>query len=92
MTHFIDKREYGVTVYNRWGREVFNTGSDNEGWDGAGCKPDVYVYIITYKNARGGVPGNKRQCDADQIAIYNIIIHGMCHVLSEILSFMCIMR
>jgi gliding motility-associated-like protein len=52
ITHFIDRREFHVTVYNRWGQEVFDTGKNGEAWDGAGCPNDVYIYHITYKNSR----------------------------------------
>lgn len=53
VTYFVDKTEYRVQVFNRWGKKVFETGNDSEAWDGAGCEPDVYVYLIDYKNARG---------------------------------------
>lgn len=53
VTHFVDKYEYSVTVYNRWGNKVFETSDDTKGWDGANCTPDVYAYLIKYKNARG---------------------------------------
>lgn len=53
VTYFIEKSEYHVSVFNRWGKKVFETSSDTEAWDGAGCQPDVYVYLIDYKNSRG---------------------------------------
>jgi len=53
VTHFVDKQEYTVTVFNRWGNKVFETNDDTKGWDGANATNDVYVYIITYKNSRG---------------------------------------
>ncbi|MBA2613729.1 MAG: gliding motility-associated C-terminal domain-containing protein [Bacteroidetes bacterium] len=53
VTHFVDKSEYTVTVFNRWGNKVFETNDDTKGWDGNGNPNDVYVYLITYKNARG---------------------------------------
>jgi gliding motility-associated-like protein len=53
VSHFVDKNEYNVRVFNRWGEQVFRADEDVTGWDGAGCKEDVYVYIISYKNSRG---------------------------------------
>ncbi len=53
ITHFIDKQEYKVTVYNKWGNKVFETTDDTKAWDGSNSKPDVYVYLISYKNSRG---------------------------------------
>ncbi len=53
VTHFIDKNEYRVRVYNRWGKKVFETNTDTQAWDGANCLADIYVYLITYKNSRG---------------------------------------
>jgi hypothetical protein len=53
VTHFVDKSEYSVTVYNRWGNKVFETNDDTKSWDGAGMTPDVYIYLIRFKNSRG---------------------------------------
>ncbi len=53
ITHFIDKTDYSVSIYNRWGAKLFETTNDAVGWDGKNATPDVYVYLINYKNARG---------------------------------------
>lgn len=53
VTHFIEKTDYHVSVFNRWGKKVFETSDDQTGWDGANCIAGVYVYLIDYKNARG---------------------------------------
>ncbi|HOZ88488.1 MAG TPA: gliding motility-associated C-terminal domain-containing protein, partial [Bacteroidia bacterium] len=53
ITHFIDKKEYSVRVFNRWGNMVFETSDDKVGWDGDGAPNGIYAYVITYKNARG---------------------------------------
>lgn len=53
VTQFVEKTEYHVTVFNRWGLKVFETFKDDEGWDGAGQEENVYAYLIQYKNARG---------------------------------------
>jgi gliding motility-associated-like protein len=53
VTHFVDKTEYHLIVFDRWGKKLFETEDDNAGWDGAGAPNDAYVYLITYKNSRG---------------------------------------
>jgi hypothetical protein len=53
VTHFIDKSEYTVSLFNRWGTKIFETHDDTKGWDGEGFPNDVYAYLITYKNSRG---------------------------------------
>jgi gliding motility-associated-like protein len=42
-------RDFKLVIYNRWGRQVFETndGSEAGGWDGAGHKDGVYYYIAT---------------------------------------------
>jgi hypothetical protein len=53
ITHFVDKTEYNLSVFNRWGQKLFETNNDKEGWNGNGATPDVYTYLISYKNSRG---------------------------------------
>jgi gliding motility-associated-like protein len=53
ITHFIDKKEYSVKIFNRWGNKVFETADDTVGWDGDGAPNGIYAYVISYKNARG---------------------------------------
>lgn len=53
ITHFVQRTEYNVSVYNRWGQLVFETGSPATAWDGANCAADIYAYIISYRNSRG---------------------------------------
>jgi hypothetical protein len=53
VTYFIDKTDYHVSVFNRWGKKVFECFDDITSWDGENCIADVYVYLIDYKNARG---------------------------------------
>lgn len=53
VTHFIDKTEYTVSVFDRWGKKVFETHDDKVGWNGNEATNDVYAYLITYKNSRG---------------------------------------
>jgi len=53
VAQYVDKTDYKVMVFNRWGNKIFETSSDTEGWDGSGATDDVYAYLIQYKNARG---------------------------------------
>ena len=53
VTQYVEKTDYKVTVFSRWGQKVFETTSDTQGWDGQGVTDDVYVYLVEYKNARG---------------------------------------
>lgn len=53
VTQFVEKTDYKVTVFNRWGSKVFETSSDTEGWSGKGATDETYIYFIEYKNARG---------------------------------------
>lgn len=53
VAQYVEKTDYKVTVFDRWGARVFETNSDTQGWDGAHAIDDVYAYLIQYKNARG---------------------------------------
>lgn len=53
IAQYVEKTDYKVMVFDRWGTKVFETHSDTEGWTGNGATDEVYVYIIEYKNARG---------------------------------------
>ena len=53
IAQYVEKTDYKVTVFNRWGSKVFETNSDTEGWDGSHTTDDVFIYFIEYKNARG---------------------------------------
>jgi gliding motility-associated-like protein len=53
VTHFVDKSDYTLRIYNRWGNLLFSTNDFNEGWTGNGAPNDVYVYLIDFKNSRG---------------------------------------
>ncbi len=53
IAQYVEKTDYKVTVFDRWGTKVFETSDDTQGWDGKGTKDEVFVYLIEYKNARG---------------------------------------
>lgn len=46
-------REYGLRIYNRWGRMVFETSNPSESWDGSmDGEPqpaDTYFYTLTFQ-------------------------------------------
>jgi gliding motility-associated-like protein len=45
--------ELEMTIFDRWGEQLYNTTERTKGWDGTYqdklCKNDVYVYLITFK-------------------------------------------
>lgn len=53
IAQYVEKTDYKVMVFNRYGSKIFETHSDTEGWTGDAATDDVYVYLIEYKNARG---------------------------------------
>lgn len=54
---FINQQEYNLRIYNRWGKEVFESEAFSRGWDGeyAGspAPAGAYVYVVTYRDAKG---------------------------------------
>ena len=53
VAQYVEKTDYKVIVFDRWGTKVFETTSDTQGWDGINTTDDVYTYFIEYKNSRG---------------------------------------
>jgi gliding motility-associated-like protein len=53
IAQYVEKTDYKVMVFNRWGTKIFETTNDTEGWTGDAATDEVYVYLIEYKNARG---------------------------------------
>jgi gliding motility-associated-like protein len=53
VTSGVDKNEYKLEVFNRWGELVFETTDTLKGWDGTykgiACKEGMYSWKITYK-------------------------------------------
>jgi gliding motility-associated-like protein len=49
--------EYEMTIWSRWGEEMFRSVSPNDGWDGnykgQQAITGVYAYVISYKNIYG---------------------------------------
>lgn len=55
VTSGVDKNQYELEVFNRWGEIVFSTTDTEEGWDGTykgiACKEGLYSWKITYKTS-----------------------------------------
>jgi gliding motility-associated-like protein len=55
----IDFTEYSMYIYDRWGKEIFDTHDIEVGWDGRVngqgeiVQQDVYVYLIILKDVNG---------------------------------------
>lgn len=53
----IDKDNYSLYIFDRWGREQFYTTDYEQGWDGKNkgknCELGVYLYLINYQNLAG---------------------------------------
>ncbi len=53
---FINQQEYHLRIYNRWGKEVFESEAFSRGWDGTyegnPAPAGVYVYVVTYLDAK----------------------------------------
>ncbi len=51
--------EFSATVFNRWGKKVYEWTDPTQGWDGkiknAEAAEGVYYYIVTFKNQCGAV-------------------------------------
>lgn len=49
--------QYQISIFNRWGQEVFRSTDPLMGWDGnyngSQALTGVYAYVITYKNTSG---------------------------------------
>jgi hypothetical protein len=39
-------RLYDLSVFDRWGREVFHTDDPEQGWNGEGYAQDTYVFKV----------------------------------------------
>ena len=54
----IDYESYSLTIFDRWGNELFKTSKYEEGWDGKKINgemlpPDIYSYVVVYKTNMG---------------------------------------
>jgi gliding motility-associated-like protein len=50
---------FNMKIFNRWGKMVFETNDEFQGWDGRDkdnsttCQPGAYVYMLEVKDSRG---------------------------------------
>jgi len=57
ITNELSITQYSLTIYDRWGLNVFETAKYKEGWDGrtrsgTECSQGTYYYIIRYTDAK----------------------------------------
>jgi gliding motility-associated-like protein len=54
MGSALNARDFDMSIWNRWGQEVYRSTDPNMGWDGTmrgqQAQTGVYAYVITYKN------------------------------------------
>jgi gliding motility-associated-like protein len=54
---FVDTHSFKMTIFNRWGQQLFETTDIVKGWDGSVngqfTPAGQYVYLITYKSPEG---------------------------------------
>ncbi|MGZ3861563.1 MAG: PKD domain-containing protein [Bacteroidia bacterium] len=52
--------DYTMTIYDRWGKKVFESSDKEAGWDGTyhgkKCPEDIYVYTIDFNNILDDYP------------------------------------
>jgi hypothetical protein len=53
QTYFVNKTDYILQVFDRWGQKVWESRDENEGWNGGKYEGGVYVYLLQFKTARG---------------------------------------
>jgi len=54
---FVNKESFQMTIFNRWGQQLFETSDIDIGWDGSVNGQFIpagqYAYLITYKSTEG---------------------------------------
>lgn len=57
ITSGVNRENYKLTIYNRWGEILFESQNPDIGWDGTYgskiCPSEVYVWKIEYENTQG---------------------------------------
>ncbi len=57
LAHCDDISDYRFTVFDRWGKCVFETADPTAGWTGADSAPrEVYLWFLRYNTTRNGEP------------------------------------
>jgi len=51
---YVDTQSFKMTIFSRWGQQLYETTDINYGWDGTingqDAPADQYSYVITYKS------------------------------------------
>ncbi|MCB9163737.1 MAG: gliding motility-associated C-terminal domain-containing protein [Flavobacteriales bacterium] len=50
-----DPRAYSLTIFDRWGQEVFASGDALRGWDGGLLPGGVYAWLVRMRDREGDV-------------------------------------
>ncbi len=53
VTQFVEKTEYKMSIYDRWGQLIFTSLDETVGWKGDEFPSGLYAYVIEFKNAFG---------------------------------------
>lgn len=53
VADYIEKTDYKLSIFDRWGTTVFETQDQTQGWDGGKYEEGVYAYLIQYKTSIG---------------------------------------
>jgi len=51
--NFIEKEDYKLSIFDRWGIKVFESTDLEQGWDGGKFEQGIYAYFIQYKTSIG---------------------------------------
>ena len=54
-TTITDPREFTLTIFDRWGQEVFVSSDPYEGWDGAQLPAGMYAWMVRLRDREGDV-------------------------------------
>lgn len=53
VTQYVEKTEYSMSIFDRWGQLIWKSIDESEGWNGDNFEGGLYGYIIEFKNAFG---------------------------------------
>ena len=53
VADYIEKTDYKLSIFDRWGSKIFETEDQTQGWDGGKDEEGIYAYLIQYKTSIG---------------------------------------
>ncbi len=53
VADYIEKTDYRLSIFNRWGAKIFETEDQTQGWDGGKDEEGIYAWLIQYKTSIG---------------------------------------